>query len=101
MASVAVPLGHGAYVRFMETSRPIRLPAAVAAARERDQVEIATAIELVARGAARRVIVSGLRDAASLAPEALVSAQAERVAFSLSRDPETGAISIVVGPLAE
>jgi hypothetical protein len=85
----------------VEASRPIQLPAAEAAARERDAIEITAAIELVARGAARRVIVSGLQDAASLAPDAVASAQAEGVDFALARDPETGAISVVVGPLTE
>lgn len=83
----------------MEASRPIQLPAAEAATRERGELEITAAIELVARGAARRVIVSGLRDAATLAPDALASAQAEGVDFALARDPETGAVSVVVGPL--
>ena len=85
----------------MEARKPTRLPVADAAARERDEAELATAIALVARGTARRVIVAGLRDAESLAPEALANAQAAQVAFNLDRDPVTGAVAIVIGPVAE
>jgi hypothetical protein len=85
----------------METPRPIRLPAAVAAAREKDLVEVLAAIELVARHAATRVTLAGLRDATAIAAEGLVHAQAANVRFALSRDPETDAISVVVGPPPE
>ena len=84
----------------MESTRPTRLPAAVAASRERDQVEVSAAIKLVARGAATRVVVSGLPDVESIAASGLAEAQAAGVAFSLARDPATGAIRVVVGPLA-
>jgi intracellular sulfur oxidation DsrE/DsrF family protein len=85
----------------MESTRPIRLPAAVEASRERVQVEISAAIELVVRGAATRVVVAGLRDVESIAADALARAQAAGVRFNLTRDAATGAISVVVGPLAE
>lgn len=85
----------------METPRPVRLPAAAAAARERDLIEVLAAIELVAHHGATRVTVAGLRDAKAIAAEALAHAQAADVGFMLSRDPETDAVSIVVGPPAE
>jgi hypothetical protein len=85
----------------MEARKPTRLPIAEADARARDEAELATAIALVARGTARRVIVAGLGNAESLAPEALANAQAAHVAFALDRDPVTGAIAIVIGPIAE
>ena len=70
----------------MEARKPTRLPIAEADARERDEAELATAIALVARGTARRVIVAGLGNAESLAPEALANAQAAHVAFALARN---------------
>jgi hypothetical protein len=85
----------------MESTRPIRLPAAVEASRERDQVEISAAIELVRRGSATRVVVAGLRDVESIAAAGLAEAQAVGVRFILTRDAATGAVSVVVGPLAE
>jgi hypothetical protein len=101
LVAVVRPLGSLSYLRFMESTRPIRLPAAVEASRERDQVEISAAIELVVRGAATRVVVAGLRDVESIAADALARAQAAGVRFNLTRAAATGAISVVVGPLAE
>ena len=85
----------------METPRPVRLPAATEAARERDLIEVLAAIELVARHAASRVTVAGLRDATAIAAEALARAQAADVGFMLSRDPQTDAVSVVIAPIAE
>ena len=56
------------------------------------------AIELVASGRARRVVLSGMAEADLLAPEGLAAAQAAGVGFALSRDRETGVPAIVVGP---
>ena len=85
----------------MEIRRPVRLPAAAAAARERDLVEVLAAVELVARHLATRVTVAGLRDATAIAAEALAHAQAAGVGFKLSPDPETDAVNIVVGLIEE
>ena len=54
--------------------------------------------ELVARGGARRVIVSGMPDLEALAATCLIRAQAAGVRFSLLRDQSTGAIAAIVGP---
>jgi hypothetical protein len=85
----------------MESSRPVRLPAAAAASRERDRLEVTAAIELVARHAATRVVVAGLQDPESVAADGLARAQAAGVRFALTRDSATGAISVAVGPLEE
>ena len=83
----------------MESTRPIRLPAAVAASHERDRLEISAAIALVARRAATRVVVVGLQDPAAIAAAGLAEAQAAGVRFALTRDSATGAISVAIGPL--
>jgi hypothetical protein len=83
----------------MESSRPIRLPAAAAASRERDRLEISAAIALVARRTATRVVVVGLQDPAAIAADGLAEAQAAGVRFALTRDSATGAISVAIGPL--
>ena len=62
-----------------------------------DLLEILGAIELVAAGAAGRVLISGLRHPQSLAPEALARAQGAGVAFGLQREGER-VPTVVVGP---
>jgi hypothetical protein len=83
----------------VDIPQPIRLPVATAAANERDLAEIVAAIELVARRAATRVTVTGLEDPQVVASDGLVVAQGAGVEFRLGRDPETGAIRVVVGPI--
>lgn len=84
----------------MDIPEPIRLPVATVDANERDLVEIVAAIELVVRRAATRVTVAGLEDPQVVAAEALACAQHAGVEFRLRRDPETGAIRVIVGPIA-
>lgn len=77
------------------TTRPIRTnrrsnPAARTAA------ELEVAIELVARGAARSVRLSGLPGAERLAASAAEQAQAAGVDFRVERDPMGTVLS--VGP---
>jgi hypothetical protein len=64
----------------------------------REPLEVTAAIELVAAGLARRVVLSGLPDGELLAAEALAAAQAAGVAFVLSRDPGSGGVALVFGP---
>jgi hypothetical protein len=83
----------------METpGRPV--PAAVARDRDIDRAlaELTAAIDLVALGSASRVIVACVSAVDAVATEALAHAQQVGVAFTLSRDAATGAVSVVVGP---
>jgi hypothetical protein len=63
---------------------------------EADLREVDTAIELVSRGAARRVRLVGLRAPDEIAPTALARAQAAGVPFSLDR---RGATRLTFGPV--
>ena len=85
----------------MDTPRPIRLPAATRAEADRELTEVAAAVELVARGVARRVVLVGLEEVVALAGDALVIAQQAGVRFSLQRDPgRSGTVFAIVGPRA-
>jgi hypothetical protein len=77
-----------------------RLDVAGAAAAADARVELSAAIELVAAGRARRVLLSGLPDVEAAAAEALARAQREDVAFGLRRDAASGSITVVIGPRA-
>lgn len=74
------------------------LPDAMSAERAINELE--TAIELVRRGLAARVLVTGLVGLENVAATALVKAQQARVRFALIRDP-ADAVTAVVGPRAE
>jgi hypothetical protein len=82
----------------MDLPHPVRLPVVVPLEADQVEAELNAAIALVARGGARRVIVSGLPDLETLAASSLVRAQAAGVRFSLLRDASTGAIAAIVGP---
>ena len=83
----------------MDTPRPIRLPAATRAEADREMAEVAAAVELVARGVARRVVLVGLEEVAALAGEALVIAQQAGVRFALQRESGgSGTVRAIVGP---
>ncbi|HEU0235634.1 MAG TPA: hypothetical protein VFR14_04230 [Candidatus Limnocylindrales bacterium] len=83
----------------MDTPRPIRLPAATRAEADRELAEVAAAVELVARGVARRVVLVGLEELAALAGDALVIAQQAGVRFALQREPgRSGTVLAIVGP---
>lgn len=60
--------------------------------------EIDVAIELVRRGQARRIHLSGLTAGERAAGDGLARAQAAGVAFSLERDAVRGAVRLVIGP---
>ncbi len=73
------------------------LPVAVPLAADRALDELIAAIELVARGVATRVHVTGLAGLDEIAAQALVRAQAAGVRFTLTRDqPDT--VTAIVGP---
>jgi len=77
--------------------RPTLLPVAVPLAADRVLTELYAAIELVARGVATRVHVTGLGCLDEVAAQALVRAQAAGVRFALTRDqPDT--VTAIVGP---
>jgi hypothetical protein len=66
---------------------------------ERELAEIAAAVELVARGIARRVVLVGLEDVEAIAGDALVLAQRGGVRFALQRDAgRTALVFVIVGP---
>jgi hypothetical protein len=80
--------------------RPTLLPVAVPLAADRALDELIAAIELVARGVATRVHVTGLAGVDEVAAEALVRAQLAGVRFTLTRDqPDT--VTAIVGPREE
>ena len=74
----------------------IRLPVAYQAS-EPALAEIVAAIELVAEGGARRVVISGIPGVDAVAGEALLHARAAHVAFCLRRTAGA-APAVVVGP---
>jgi hypothetical protein len=78
----------------METPRLLRLPVETTV----EDADVSAAIELVASGHARRVVLIGLPDVDAVAGAALARAQAAGVAFALSRDPRSGTLAAVVGP---
>lgn len=82
----------------MDTPLHPRVPAAVPFDTDRALAELVAAIDLVALGSARRVIVACLSAVEAAATEALAYAQQVGVGFTLSRDAVTGAVSVVVGP---
>jgi hypothetical protein len=81
----------------VETSSVIRLPVAYQAA-DHALADLLAAIELVAGGQARRVVISGVPGVEAVAGEALLHAQAAHVAFCLRRTPGAQP-AVVVGPL--
>jgi len=76
----------------------IRLPVEYQAS-DRVLAELVAAIELVAGGGARRVVLSGLPGVEAVAADVLGRAQAAHVAFSLRRTSGSQAPAVVVGPL--
>jgi hypothetical protein len=80
----------------VETTDVIRLPVGYQAT-EPALAEIVAAIELVAEGGARRVVISGIPGVEAVAGEALLHAQAAHVALCLRRPPGA-APAVVVGP---
>ena len=75
----------------------IQLPVADPEAPARTLAELVAAIDLVARGVARRVVVVGEADVDAVAAQALAHAQLAGVRFSLVRD-HPGSPLVVVGP---
>ena len=83
----------------MDTSRVVLLPP-IATSTDALLADITAAIELVARGGARRVTLTGLARPEDVAADALVVAQGAGVEFRLERNEVTGAVSVLIGPLA-
>ena len=73
------------------------LPVAVAREADRALTELLAGIELVSRGVATRVHVTGLAGLEDVAASALVHAQAAGVRFTLIRD-QPGSVSATIGP---
>ena len=84
----------------MDTSRVVQLSPPIATSTESLLADISAAIELVARGGARRVILTGLARPQDVAADALVVAQGAGVEFRRERNAATGAVSVLIGPLA-
>lgn len=95
---MAQPLGAPTYAGDVETTRVIRLPVERQAA---DHVlsDLVAAIELVASGSARRVVLAGIPGIEAVAGEAIPYAQAAHVGFALRRSSGGQEPAIVVGPL--
>ena len=89
----------------MDTPRVVRLPVAVdrseTASTDIALADIVAAIELVAIGGARRVILTGLAHVDEVASQALAHAQAANLEFRIERDQATGAVTVLIGPLTE
>jgi hypothetical protein len=82
----------------VEPSRVVRLPVDFQAP---DHLlgDMIAAIDLVASGVARRVVLGGLRGVESVAADALLAAQAQHVRFSLARTEAHGVPAVIVGPV--
>ncbi len=82
----------------MEPSRVVRLPVDFQAP---DHLlgDMIAAIDLVASGVARRVVLAGLQGVEAVAAQALLVAQAEHVRFSLARTNATDMPAVIVGPV--
>lgn len=77
------------------------LPASVeegAPREDSDLPDVAAAIELVLRGQATRVVVSGLRSPRLAAGLGAARARLMGVGFDIATDPLTGSVAITVGP---
>jgi hypothetical protein len=77
--------------------RPIPLPSVIALEADRALTELLAGIELVRRGLATRVHVTGLAGLEEIAARALVRAQAAGVRFTLNRDAPDS-VSATIGP---
>ena len=77
----------------------IRLPSARTALGEDLLEELYGAIDLVASGAARRIVLAAFPGVEDVAAGALAHAQGAGVAFALSRDGE--AVTVHIGPREE
>ncbi len=97
MLAGSLPLGHPAYGRAVDLPQPIALPVAASIDANRALAEIGAAIELVARGLARRVHITGLAGLDDVAAEGLVRAQAAGVRFALTHD-SPGSVNAIIGP---
>lgn len=82
----------------MERFRPTHLHAG-ADPSVRTLLEIVAAIDLVAGGGARRVVLSSLPHPELVAAEALAHAQGAGVPFRLDRGPDGGDAWVVIGPM--
>jgi hypothetical protein len=81
----------------VDIPQPIRLPFTGAALVEHELAEVAAATQLVARGVARRIVLTGFFEVEAVAGMALVIAQAAGVRFALERHAE-GSVAVVIGP---
>jgi hypothetical protein len=90
-------LGAAAYDNEVETTRVIRLPVEHQAA-DHVLADLVAAIELVAGGGARRVVLAGIPGIEAVAGEAIPYAQAAHVGFALRRSPGGQEPAVVVGP---
>jgi hypothetical protein len=79
------------------TTRLLALPGAESMLADHAMAEIDAAIALVACGAARAVLVTGLAGLDAVAADGLARAQAVGVGFTLSRDARTGSAWAVIG----
>ena len=83
----------------METPRLFRVPVGESSEVDRARAEISAAIELVALGSARRVVLACIAAVDAVAGEGRDQARTAGVQFSTQRDSVTGAVSVVIGPL--
>jgi hypothetical protein len=81
----------------VEAPRIVLLPVRAVPAGDVALAHLLAAIDLVARGAAVRVIITSIDGLDDVAGEALAAAQRAGVRFSLARD--AGSVRAIVGPL--
>jgi hypothetical protein len=93
---MSVPSWDTAYVRDVDLAKVIVLPRPRTETIERDLGHVTAAIELVRRGDAARVRITGLPDAADIASLALARAQAAGVGFAAERD--AFGLTLTIGP---
>ena len=83
----------------MDSPHVIRLPSVRHEPSEDLLEELNAAIDLVASGAARRIVLAAFAGVEDVAAGALAHAQGAGVAFALSRDGE--AVTVLIGPREE
>jgi hypothetical protein len=83
----------------VDSPHVIRLPSARTALSEDLLEELSGAIDLVASGAVRTIVLAAFPGVESVAADALAHAQGAGVGFALSRDGD--AITVHIGPREE
>ena len=84
----------------MDSPHVIRLPVAGPESTTELLNEVEAAVDLVASGAVRRIVLAAFPGVEDVASEALAYAQGAGVAFRLSRE-NSGSVTVHIGPREE